>query len=233
MSVVVDSEKKDRACYVLDMGLFDYAEAHKLQIKLTKLRLSHQIGDILILLEHPSVFTLGRHHRGENILVSHQLLRRKAIKICPTDRGGDVTYHGPGQVVCYPIIEVRNHCRRLTDYVNKLEEVIILVLKDLEIKGERKVRQPGVWVEGEKIASIGVAVKEFRVAYHGFSLNVNPDISYFEMINPCGIKNLRITSLARILGRNIEMRDVKEKIINYFGKIFGVKMRKARPSLRS
>jgi len=232
MSVVLDSEKKDRCCCVLDMGLFDYAEAYKLQIKLTRLRLSHQISDILILLEHPSVFTIGRHHREENILVSHQLLRRKGVKVCPTDRGGDVTYHGPGQVVCYPIIEVRNHCRRLTDYVNKLEEVIISVLKDFEIKGERKVGQPGVWAEEEKIASIGVAVKDFRVAYHGFSLNVNPDISYFEMINPCGIKNLRITSLARALGRNIKMRDVKEKIINYFAEIFGAKMRKTGPNLR-
>lgn len=232
MSVGLTSEKKDTPCYILDMGFFDYAEAHKLQIQLTRMRLNHQIGDILILLEHPPVFTLGRHHSGENILASPKLLRRKGVEVYHTDRGGDVTYHGPGQVVGYPIIEVRNRCRRLTDYVNKLEEVIILVLKDLEIKGERIMGQPGVWVGGEKIASIGVAVKDFRVAYHGFSLNVNPDISYFEMINPCGIKNVKITSLVRILGRNIETRTVKEKIIRYFGEIFGVKMRKTRPYLR-
>lgn len=229
MSLGLASKKEDNFCYVLELDLFDYAEAHELQIHLTKLRLNHQIDDILILLEHPPVFTVGRHHNEESILASHQLLREKNLKVYHTDRGGDVTYHGPGQIVCYPIIEVRNHCRRLTDYVNKLEEVIILVLKDLDVKGKRKVGQPGVWVGEEKIASIGVAVKDFRVAYHGFSLNVNPDISYFEMINPCGIENLKVTSLAKILGRNTETKTVKEKIIIYFGDIFEMKIRKPGP----
>lgn len=231
MSFGLALERKESTCYVLDMGLFDYAEAYKLQIHLTRLRLNHQIADTLILLEHPPVFTVGRHHSEENILASHQLLQRKGVKVYYTDRGGDVTYHGPGQVVGYPIIEIKNYCQGLTDYVDKLEEVIILVLKDLEIKGERKVGYPGVWVGEEKIASIGLAVKDFRVAYHGFSLNVNPDISYFELINPCGIKNLRITSLARILGRNIDTGTVKERIIRCFGEIFRVKISKTKPCL--
>lgn len=224
MSISLALEREDKSCYVLDMGLLDYARAHRLQIKLTELRLNQQIGDVLILLEHPPVLTLGRLRGAENILVSKDILAKKKISVFSSERGGDVTYHGPGQLVGYPILNLRNYCQSISEYLRKIEEVIILTLRDFGVRAGRKAKYPGVWVEEKKIASIGVAIKEFRITYHGFALNVNPDISPFRFIHPCGIKNLEVTSLAKLLGYAPEMIEVKQKVIMNFAHIFKMKM---------
>ncbi len=224
MSVVLAAEKKGKFCHVLDMGFLDYAEAHRMQTKLTRLRLNDQIGDILILLEHPPVFTVGRHRGAENILVSEDILKKKGIKVFSTERGGDVTYHGPGQLVGYPILNLKNHCRNISEYLRKIEEVIILTLRDFGVRARRRPKHPGVWAKEKKIASIGIAIKEFRITYHGFALNVNTDISPFRLIHPCGIRNLEVTSLARLLGYSPEMIEVKQKVIGNFADTFAVRM---------
>ncbi len=217
---------KDRICWILDKGLVPYREAYELQNWLVSLRLRKLIPDCLILLEHPPVLTLGRSKGTENILVSKNILTKEKIEVISTDRGGDVTYHGPGQLVGYPILNLRDHCGNVSEYLRKIEEVIILTLKDFEVKAKRRSRYPGVWVGEKKIASIGVAIKRFRITYHGFAFNVNPDTSFFKFIHPCGIKNLEVVSLARLLGYSPEMAEVKQKIAGNFAHTFRVKMLK-------
>ncbi len=215
---------KDRICWIIDKGLVPYREAYELQNWLVSLRLRNLVPDCLILLEHPPVFTLGRTRGEENILVSKNILTKEKIEVISTDRGGDVTYHGPGQLVGYPILNLRDHCRKVSEYLRKIEEVIILTLKDFEVKAKRRSRYPGVWVGEKKIASIGVAIKRFRITYHGFAFNVNPDTSFFKFIHPCGIKNLEVTSLAHLLGYPPEMAEIKQKIARSFAHSFRVKM---------
>ena len=215
---------KDRICWILDKGLVPYREAYELQNWLVSLRLRNLVPDCLILLEHPPVLTLGRRRGTENILVSKNILTKEKIEVISTDRGGDVTYHGPGQLVGYPILNLRDHCRKVSEYLRKIEEVIILTLKDFEVKAKRRSRYPGVWVGEKKIASIGVAIKRFRITYHGFAFNVNPDTSFFKFIHPCGIKNLEVTSLAHLLGYPPEMAEIKQKIARSFAHSFRVKM---------
>ena len=226
---------EDRICWILDKGLVPYREAYELQNWLVKLRLRNLIPDCLILLEHPPVLTLGRHRGAENILVSKDILTKERIEVVLTDRGGDVTYHGPGQLVGYPILNIRDCCRNVSEYLRKIEEVIILTLKDFEVNAKRRSRYPGVWVGEKKIASIGVAIKQFRITYHGFAFNVNPDRSPFRFIHPCGIKNVEVTSLADLLDCPPEMAEVKQKIARSFTDTFGMKMVRngARPPIMS
>ena len=215
---------KDRICWIMDKGLVPYREAYELQNWLVKLRLGNLVPDCLILLEHPPVLTLGRRRGAENILVSKEILTKEKIEVISTDRGGDVTYHGPGQLVGYPILNLRDHCRNVSEYLRKIEEVIILALKDFEVRAKRRSKYPGVWVGEKKIASIGVAIKQFRVTYHGFAFNVNSATSPFRLIHPCGIKNLEVTSLAHLLGYPPEMPEIKQKIVRSFADTFAMKM---------
>ena len=226
---------RDRICCIIEKGLVPYSEAYELQNWLVSLRLRNLIPDCLILLEHPPVLTLGRRRGTENILVSKNILTKEKIEVISTDRGGDVTYHGPGQLVGYPILSLRDNCRNVSEYLRKIEEVIILTLKDFKVKAKRRSQYPGVWVGEKKIASIGVAIKRFRITYHGFAFNVNPDTSFFKFIHPCGIKNLEVVSLARLLGYSPEMAEVKQKIARNFAHTFRVKMLKnsAHPSMTS
>jgi len=217
---------RDRICWIIDKGLVPYREAYELQNWLVSLRLRNLIPDCLILLEHPPVLTLGRRRGTENILVSKNILTKEKIEVISTDRGGDVTYHGPGQLVGYPILSLRDHCGNVSEYLRKIEEVIILTLKDFEVKAKRRSQYPGVWVGEKKIASIGVAIKRFRITYHGFAFNVNPDTSFFNFIHPCGIKNLEVISLAHLLGYSPEMAEIKQKIARNFAHTFRVEMLK-------
>lgn len=226
---------RDRICWIIDKGLVPYREAYELQNWLVSLRLRNLIPDCLILLEHPPVLTLGRRRGTENILVSKNILTKEKIEVISTDRGGDVTYHGPGQLVGYPILSLRDHCGNVSEYLRKIEEVIILTLKDFEVRAKRRSQYPGVWVGEKKIASIGVAIKRFRITYHGFAFNVNPDTSFFKFIHPCGIKNLEVVSLARLLDYSPEMAEIKQKIARNFAHTFRVKMLKngAHPPIMS
>ena len=208
---------------LLRLGIVDYETAHDLQKKILQERIDGKCLDHLILLQHNPVITIGRSGDNKNILASKTLLESFGITVHEIERGGDVTYHGPGQLTGYPIIDLRNYKKDVHWYLRQLEEVIIRVLAEYGIIGERVEKYTGVWVGDEKIAAIGVAVKRW-VTYHGFAFNVNPDLSYFKLINPCGITNKGITSLVNLLGYDVKMDEVERKIVSAFSEVFEINL---------
>ena len=192
----------DPKAYIVDLGTVDYQKALDLQHHLWSRRVGGEVPDLLLILEHPHVITLGRRGERSSLLVSQDVLEAMEIPLFHTERGGDVTYHGPGQLVAYPIFNLKEYGYRLIKYVCELEEVILAVLRDFGIEGKKDSSNRGVWAEGDKIASIGVAIRRW-VSFHGIALNYNTDLKYFDLINPCGLKKVRITSMEKILGRNI------------------------------
>jgi lipoyl(octanoyl) transferase len=209
----------DRKGYIIDLGLMDYEKAWDLQHRLWSKRVEGELPDLLLLLEHPHVITLGRRGNQSHLLVSPEVLEAMKIPMFHVERGGDVTYHGPGQIVVYPILDLKDYGYRLVRYVDQLEEVILHVLKDFGIEGRRDPSNRGVWVNGEKIASIGLTIRRW-ISFHGFSLNYETDLKYFELINPCGLKEKKMTSLEKILGVNVPRDRLTERICFYFKKIF-------------
>jgi lipoate-protein ligase B len=207
---------------VYRLGLVPYRKALELQLFLLEKRQKREIEDVLLLLEHPPTFTTGRGGKSEHLLKTPEELKKQGIHFEVISRGGDITYHGPGQLVGYPILDLNKFKRDIHLYLRNLEEMIILALFDFKIKAERIEGLTGVWVGKEKIASIGVGVKRW-ITYHGFALNVNTDLSYFDMIVPCGIKGIRITSMEKLLEKKegLEMEEVEKSIINAFSKVFG------------
>jgi lipoate-protein ligase B len=167
--------------------------------------------DLLLLLEHPHVITLGRRGNRSYLVASSEELEKMKVPIFHVERGGDVTYHGPGQMVGYPILNLKEYGYRLIRYVDQVEEVILRVLNDFGIEGKRDASNRGVWVGREKIASIGVAIKRW-VSFHGFALNYDTDLKYFDLIHPCGLEGVKMTSMGEVLGRKISRNDVFEKI---------------------
>ena len=205
--------------YIIDLGLIDYQKAWDLQHLLWSKRVEGELPDLLLFLEHPHVITLGRRGNRSYLLASQEVLEAMRIPIFHVERGGDVTYHGPGQMVVYPIFDLKEYGYRLIRYIGQLEEVILRILKDFGIEGRRDPLNRGVWVDGEKIASVGVAIKRW-VSFHGFSLNYETDLKYFELINPCGLEEKKMTSMAKILGREISREDLVERIDFHFKQIF-------------
>lgn len=203
------------------LGRIGYKEAYSLQTALVKSRLEGMIPDTLLLLEHPPVFTIGKSGKQENILVSQNYLEKEGISLFFTDRGGDVTYHGPGQLVAYPIIDMRNRNRDLHQYVFELEEVIIRTLRDFSVDGGRDVNHPGVWVDREEIAAIGLSVKSW-ITMHGIALNINPNLEHFNLINPCGFSDRKATSMAKLLSKDISLDEVMTGLIKHFAEVFQV-----------
>lgn len=201
------------------LGLTEYTEAYHLQRRLVCQRLEDQVSDTLLLLEHPPTITVGKSGKIENLLVSPEQLAREGISLFFTDRGGDVTYHGPGQLVAYPIIDLRNRGKDIHKYVRDLEEVIIRALSDFSITGHRDTAYVGVWVGVEKIAAIGISIKRW-ITMHGFALNVRPNLEHFSLINPCGILDRRVTSISKVLSQDVKMEAVIEKVIYYFSQVF-------------
>ena len=179
-------------------------------------RLSGHIDDTLILVEHPHVFTLGRRGDRSNLLSDE-------LPVYHVERGGDVTYHGPGQLVGYPILKLDGHEQDIRNYLSRLEQVLIATVADFGLKAEHSERQTGVWVGEKKLASIGVAIKSW-VTYHGFALNVSTDLSYFGKIRPCGLESSTITSMETLIGRPVEMAHVKAGVIRHFARIFQRKL---------
>jgi len=173
----------------------------------------------LLLLEHPHVMTLGRRGNRSFLIASPEVLEAMGIPLFHVERGGDVTYHGPGQIVGYPILNLKEYGYRLIRYVEQLEEVILGVLKDLGIEGKREALNRGVWVGQEKIASIGVAIKRW-VSFHGFALNYDTDLKYFDLIHPCGLEGVKVISIGKILGRKISRDDLMERICFHFKAVF-------------
>ena len=211
-------------CYFLNLGLLDYGKAYALQEHLIQERKENKIEDVLLLLEHPPVITLGRNSHKKNILASRKTLAKEGIKVIEVNRGGDVTYHCPGQLIGYPIISLNRQGKDIHKNLRNLEEVIIRLLKDYKLNPTRKEGATGVWVEEKKIASLGIKVSKW-ISYHGFSLNVNVNLRHFSLIKPCGIPAKKITSLKRLLQQNVDISLVREKITKYFGEVFNLEMK--------
>lgn len=221
----------------LQLGSIDYATGLRLQEKLVALRKDGRVGDALLLLEHPPVITLGRNAKSSNVLASTELLARRVVEVFECDRGGDVTFHGPGQLVAYPIFDLHGFpsetASRKTlgviDYVRRLEEVLIRTCADFAIPAKRIPGLTGVWTAESqaqrsntaeaKIAALGVHISR-GVTSHGLALNVNTDLSFFNLIVPCGITSKPVTSIQKELGREIPMQDVAHSLSRNFGTVF-------------
>ncbi len=205
--------------YIIDLGLMDYGQAWDLQHHLWSRRVEGTVPDMLLFVEHPHVITLGRRGNRSHLLASPELLKEKGVSIFHVERGGDVTYHGPGQMIVYPILHLKDYGYRVVRYVEQLEEVIIRVLRDFGIEGKRDVLNRGVWVKKDKIASIGVAIKRW-VSFHGLALNYRTDLSYFDLINPCGLEGVKVTSMEKILGTKILRDHLYQRMVFHFEEIF-------------
>ena len=196
-----------------------YAEAWELQKEMVRLRKVDEIPDTLVLVEHPPVYTLGRAARdASNLGAGEEYLRALGAEVFWSDRGGDATFHGPGQIVGYPILRLEDHDTH--GYLRKLEEVLIRVLEDYGLEGWHHPQYTGVWVGERKIAAIGVKFSSGWITSHGFALNVKTDLSWFDRITPCGIRDFGVTSLERELAREVPMADVERKIVERFGETF-------------
>jgi lipoyl(octanoyl) transferase len=180
-------------------------------------RINNQIEDILILVEHPPVYTLGKNADQNHLLQN----RSKSVEVFNVERGGDITFHGPGQLVCYPIIDLNNYKKSISWYMRILEQIIIDSLKTFDVVGQRIEGLTGVWVDEKKIAAQGVKISRW-VTMHGFSLNVNPDLSFYDGIIPCGIFHYGVTSIEKLLGEKQNMGRVKEIVINSFNSHFQI-----------
>jgi lipoyl(octanoyl) transferase len=210
-----------RKCCLRELGRTDYGTALELQRQLIAERQQGLIPDQLLLLEHPHVITLGRNGKAANLLASDEVLSRAGIAFYPTDRGGDVTYHGPGQLVGYPIIDLREWQRDVGAYVRAVEQAIIDTLADYGISAGRIPKLTGVWVGDSKIAAIGVHISRW-VTSHGFALNVSTDLSYFQYIVPCGLSK-PVTSMAA-LGVVASLHEVGQTLAAHFGRVFDCEM---------
>ena len=207
---------------IYELGTVPYEKALEYQENLLAKRIAEEIQDSLILLEHPPTITTGRKGNTENLLVREEYLKKHGISFVHASRGGDITFHGPGQIVGYPILNLKNHEMDIRKHLRSIEEVIIRTLGDFEIEGRRIDGVTGVWVKRSKIASIGIAIRKW-VTYHGFALNVTTNLDYFELILSCGITDVRITSIGSWLGNegSIRMDDVTQSVIKNFMGIFG------------
>ena len=209
-------------CQVTHLGNLEYRRAWDQQLRVAAGVRSGRIPNTLLLLEHPSVYTRGRLGDPSDILLSPQELEARGISVCETDRGGQVTYHGPGQLVAYPVVDLRDWGGPLK-YVRTLEQVIIQTLSDLEIEAHVLEGLTGVWVKDAKIAAIGVKISR-GVAFHGLSINVNTDLSYYDHIIPCGIEDKPVTSMAQNLGKPVDEELVRYSLAYRFGRGMGFTM---------
>lgn len=205
---------------IRDLGRIRYDDALRMQRE-TVARLQAGTGEeTLYLLEHEHVVTLGRNATTGSLVASRELLALRGVDLVETDRGGDVTYHGPGQLVGYPIIALETGRRDIRRYVHDVEETLIRTLADFGVEGHRDSQNRGVWVEDRKIASVGIRISRW-VTMHGFALNVSTDLSYFSLIVPCGIAGCRMTTIEQETGKRVDMRDVKNKFAEQFCRLFG------------
>lgn len=211
------------SCRVFSLGVVSYAEALQTQKELVRRRRADEIPDTLLLLEHPPVFTIGRVGKREHLLADESLLRQRGAEVVETDRGGDITYHGPGQIVGYPILDLNALRRDVKWYLERLEQVMIRTLETFGVTAGRIPGLTGAWVGDRKIGAIGVRVQGW-VTSHGFALNVDPDLSYYRLIVPCGIRGKGVTSLAAELGRSVPLNEVLPRLVESFGCVLDRRM---------
>jgi lipoyl(octanoyl) transferase len=221
-----------RAIAAYRLGLLPYDSAHALQERLVEARKAGAIGDTLLLLEHPKVITLGRRASLDNVLLPEAALREQGYALFETGRGGDVTFHGPGQLVVYPILDLKPDREDVRRYVRDLEETMIRVCADYELSARRSEGLNGAWVGERKIGAIGVRISQW-VTMHGFALNVNTDLAAFSAIVPCGIKDRGVTSLSGELGRSVPLDEVAGRVVSHFATLFDadVSLRDGSPEL--
>jgi lipoyl(octanoyl) transferase len=205
---------------VSNLGRTRYAETWELQRRVFDLRQHGLIDDVLLFTEHEHVYTIGKGGNSNHLLASEEELSKDGTEVFRIDRGGDITYHGPGQIVGYPILDLNQYSPDIHRYLRFLEDSLIGLLGSYGIKGEREDGMTGVWVGGEKIAAIGVKVSRW-VTMHGFALNVNTDLQKFERIIPCGIFHKGVTSMKRILGKELPLEEVEARLTESFASVFG------------
>jgi lipoyl(octanoyl) transferase len=213
-------------CQVRRLGRIGYGEAWALQKQLAAQRAANQIEDTLLLLEHPHTYTFGSRGRRahEHLLVPRAELEAAGVTVLDVDRGGDVTYHGPGQLVGYPILALAEHNLDAVSYMRALEAVLIAVCSGYGLVAGRVRHLTGVWVGDTKLAAIGTKVDVHGITQHGFALNVTTDLDYFAKIIPCGIRNKGVSSIGALLGRDIPLSEVMERTVAAFGQVFDVEM---------
>lgn len=211
-------------CRAVDLGRVDYDAAFALQKREVE-RLQREEGDdVLLFVEHPHVITVGRNADGSALVADRRLIEARGARVVATDRGGDVTYHGPGQLVGYPIIRLDASRRDIRRYVHDLEAVLIASLADFGLAAARHPVHRGVWVQDRKIASLGIRISRW-VTCHGFALNVSTDLSYFTLMNPCGISGCTMTSMEKELPAPVAMAAVRDRVTAHFGRVFEREMR--------
>jgi lipoyl(octanoyl) transferase len=221
-----------KICHIVDLGLVGYAEAWELQKRLVTARKANLIEDVMLLCEHPHVITLGRNGKREHLLASEQVLRQKNVEFHASDRGGDITYHGPGQIVGYPILNLGAIRRDVGWYMRSLEEIMIRASADFGIITERVAGKTGIWVRTpengngfeQKLGAIGVHLSRW-VTSHGFAYNVATDLRYFDLIVPCGLAGRKATSLEKLLNRGVKREEVREPLARNFADVFDFEMR--------
>jgi lipoyl(octanoyl) transferase len=210
---------------ITDLGLISYTDAYDLQQRLVAARKANAIDDVLLLCEHPHVITFGRNANRSNLLASEHVLRQKSVELHSTNRGGDITYHGPGQIVGYPILNLGNIKRDVGWYVRTLEEAMIRATADFGLTAYRIPGKTGIWVQAgsteEKLAAIGVHISRW-VTSHGFAYNVSTDLRYFDLIVPCGIADRKASSLEKLLSRNISLAEVKPRLAHHLAQLFSL-----------
>ncbi len=211
-----------RTLTIYHLGLIDYITAWDVQRRIARARSAGQVGDTLLLVEHPPTITLGSKARAEHILVPAEQLRARGVTVVQSDRGGGATYHAPGQIVAYPIFKLSQHGRDIGRYVRGLEESVIRVLRDYGLTGERVPGLTGVWVRhgAAKICAIGIKVSAGGVTTHGLALNVNIDLHGFDLIVPCGVHGRGVTSMATELAESLAMSSVAERLVGHLGTVF-------------
>jgi len=218
-----------KSCWVVDAGMIAYGPAWELQRELVEARKAGAIPDVLVFCEHPHVITLGRNGRREHLRAGERVLAQMNVEFSATDRGGDITYHGPGQIVGYPILDLTEHRRDIRWYVEQLEEVMIRASADFGIAAKRLEGAHGIWVEGpsgeEKLGALGVHLSRW-VTSHGLAYNVSTDLRYFDLIVPCGITGKRATSLERVLGRTVSLQEARERVQARFAEVFAFEFEK-------
>jgi lipoate-protein ligase B len=211
-------------CYSADLGLIDYREAWKLQTDLVDARIKNDIlSDVVLFLEHSPVFTLGRRGGDENLLVSASFLEKSGISVVQVERGGNITYHGPGQLVVYPIMDLHTARIGVVEFVEALEEIMLKTVAHWGIKAERNSANRGIWIGEKKLGSIGIALRK-GVSFHGLALNINLSLLPFSWIQPCGLQDVQMTSMKQALSRDVSRMRVQEKLKENFASVFGMQL---------